>query len=152
MSANESHTKSTEEQRIGSRGDHTVVKKINMPLGDSRKSQNKVVPERPEQKAFLCGEREELRCIYKPKSFTSEVFVTIFLKSSKKYIFAGIYFQIAKISISECYKIHITIILTKYIQILTILLAAFESEETSGKKRVHCKTHETKPLNDKIQL
>ena len=84
MSANKSHKKSSEEKRTGSRGDHTVVKKINMPLGDSRKSQNEVVPERPEQKAFLCWEwereRETLRCISKPKSFTSEVFVTVFFK------------------------------------------------------------------------
>lgn len=42
-------------------GNHTVVKKINMPLGDSRKSQNEVVPEKPEQKAFLCRETERER-------------------------------------------------------------------------------------------
>lgn len=35
----------------------TIVTKIKMPLGDSRKSQNEFLLKKPEQKAFLCQKR-----------------------------------------------------------------------------------------------
>lgn len=46
--------KSTEEMQ---NGNITIVTKIEMPLGDSRKSQNEVLLKKPEQKAFLCQKR-----------------------------------------------------------------------------------------------
>ena len=94
----------TEERRIGSRDNHTIVKKINGPLGDSRKSLNKALAgtrtkgfslskareirererQRQRQPEKETGkEREKKERVPNPNHFTSE-FKAYFLKAEKK--------------------------------------------------------------------
>lgn len=53
-------------------GNITIVTKIKMPLGDSRKSQNEVLLKKPEQKAFLCQKRNHKYTFLNKNHFTYE--------------------------------------------------------------------------------
>lgn len=55
-------------------GNITIVTKIKMPLGDSRKSQNEVLLKKPEQKAFLCQKRNHKYAFLNKNHFTCEDF------------------------------------------------------------------------------
>lgn len=63
--------KSTEAMQSGN---ITIVTKIEMPLGDSRKSQNEVLLKKLEQKAFLCQKRNHKYTFLNKNDFTCEGF------------------------------------------------------------------------------